>query len=180
MKIILIGVQGSGKSTQGELLSKEFSVPYLATGQIFRTIAQEDTELGKYLKETMAKGLLVPDEKVLEIVRQYLNRQEYQNGYILDGFPRTLKQAEAFKDGADYVVYLKVSDEEAIKRLAKRNSNREDDTVTAIQKRIELFHQFTEPVIDYYRTKGILIEVDGEKAVEQIFEDTKKALKTHG
>lgn len=171
MKIILIGIQGSGKSTQGLLLSEKLHVPYLATGQIFRNIAKEETELGTYLRETMKQGLLVPDEKVLEIVQDYLSRPEYQSGYILDGFPRTLGQAQVFNEDIDAVVYLRVSDQEALNRISKRNSNREDDTVVAIQKRIELFHEFTEPVIAYYREKGILLEVDGEQTVEKIFAD---------
>ncbi|HEX8965939.1 MAG TPA: nucleoside monophosphate kinase [Patescibacteria group bacterium] len=171
MKLILIGIQGSGKSTQGNLLTEKLHVPYLSTGHIFRTLAQEKTPLGRYIKETMNAGFLIPDEKTLEIVREYLSRSEYEKGYILDGFPRTIKQAEEFKNGVDKVVYLKVSDKEALWRLSFRNSDREDDTLTAIKKRIELFHKFTEPVIDYYRQNNMLVEVDGEKSIEDIFKE---------
>lgn len=171
MKLILIGIQGSGKSTQGNLLTEKLHVPYLSTGHIFRTLAQEKTPLGRYIKETMNAGFLIPDEKTLEIVREYLSRPEYEKGYILDGFPRTIKQAEEFKNGVDKVVYLKVSDKEALWRLSFRNSDREDDTLTAIKKRIELFHKFTEPVIAYYRQNNMLVEVDGEKSIEDIFKE---------
>ncbi len=171
MKLILIGIQGSGKSTQGNLLTEKLQVPYLSTGHIFRTLAQEKTPLGRYIKETMNAGFLIPDEKTLEIVREYLSRPEYKNGYILDGFPRTIKQAEEFKNGVDKVVYLKVSDKEALWRLSFRNSDREDDTLTAIKKRIELFHKFTEPVIDYYRQNNMLVEVNGENSIEDIFKE---------
>ncbi len=177
MKLILIGIQGAGKSTQGNLLSKELDVPYLSTGHIFRMISLEKTPAGRYIKETMNAGYLIPDEKTLEIVTEYLGRPEYQKGYILDGFPRTTGQAEAFKNGINKVVYLKVSDKEALWRLSGRASeNRADDTLTAIRKRIELFHRFTEPVIEYYRQKGTLLEVDGEKSIEEIFESIMKQL----
>src|SRR5205085_11022929 len=110
MKIILIGIQGAGKSTQGNLLSKDLDIPYLSTGHIFRELAKEHTTLGRYVKETMNAGFLIPDNKTLEIVSEYLNRTEYQKGYILDGFPRTITQAKAFKNGIDKVIYLEVSD----------------------------------------------------------------------
>ncbi|MDE2025962.1 MAG: nucleoside monophosphate kinase, partial [Patescibacteria group bacterium] len=169
MKLILIGIQGSGKSTQGNLLSQELGVPYLSTGHIFRELAKEPSETGKYIKETMNAGYLIPDEKTLEIVTEYLGRPEYEKGYILDGFPRTLTQAESFKNGINQVIYLKISDNEALRRISLRNSGREDDTAQAIQRRIELFHKFTEPVIEYYRSKGLLSEINGEKSIEEIF-----------
>ena len=90
MKIILVGIQGSGKSTQGELLSKELGVPYLSTGHIFREIAKEKTPLGREIKLVMNAGLLISDKKTVEIVSEYLNRPEYENGYIIDGFPQNL------------------------------------------------------------------------------------------
>lgn len=171
MKLILIGVQGSGKSTQGNLLAEKFGVPYLSTGHIFREIAKEKTPAGRYIKETMNAGYLIPDEKTLEVVSEYLSRPEYEKGYILDGFPRTSVQAEAFQNGINKVIYLQVSDEEALRRIAGRKETREDETPKAIQKRIALFHRFTEPVLDYYRHKGILIEVDGEQTIEEIFNE---------
>lgn len=172
MKIILIGIQGAGKSTQGNLLSKKLGVPYLSTGHIFRALAKEKSKQGRYIKEIMNAGYLISDSKTLEIVSEYLGRSEYKNGYILDGFPRTVPQAESFKNGVDKVVYLKVSDKEALWRLSYRNGEgREDETLLAIRKRIESFHQLTEPVLDFYRKKGILVEIDGEKEIEEIFKE---------
>jgi adenylate kinase len=168
MKIVLIGIQGSGKSTQGSLLQKQLDIPYLSTGHIFRELAKERTPLGRYIKEVMNAGYLIPDEKTLEIVAEYLSRDEYKKGYILDGFPRTVTQAEQFANGINCVVYLKVSDKEALWRLSLRNEDREDETLKAIHKRIELFHSVTEPVIEYYRAKGKLVEIDGEMKIEQI------------
>ncbi|MBI4089488.1 MAG: nucleoside monophosphate kinase [Candidatus Levybacteria bacterium] len=180
MKIILVGIQGAGKSTQGNLLSKKLNIPYLSTGHIFRVLAREKTPLGRYIKETMNAGYLIPDKKTVEIVSDYLKRDTYGNGYILDGFPRTLEQVKMFKNGVDKVIYLKVSDKEALWRLSYRNgSGREDETLIAIRKRIELFHRLTEPVLDYYRKIGILVEIDGEKSIEEIFKEILKNLQRH-
>ena len=178
MKIILMGIQGSGKSTQGNILAKKLGISYLSTGHIFREIAKEKTMWGRYVKETMAAGLLIPDRKTVKIVEEYLSRPEYEKGYILDGFPRTLSQAKAFKNGIDEVFYLRVSDREALWRLAYRNDIvREDDTVLAIRKRIEVFHKVTEPVINYYRGKKILVEVNGEKPVKEVYQEIERVLK---
>ncbi|MGE5041535.1 MAG: adenylate kinase family protein [Candidatus Levyibacteriota bacterium] len=170
MKLILIGIQGSGKSTQGNILSEKLSIPYLSSGHIFREMAKEKTPLGRYIKETMNAGYLIPDDKTLEIVVEYISRPEYKTGYILDGFPRTVTQAEEFPNGVDNVIYLKVSDKEALWRLAGRDDGdvREDNTLKAIMKRIDLFHSKTEPVIDFYREKGKLVEIDGEKEIDAI------------
>lgn len=170
MKIVLIGIQGSGKSTQGNMLSEKFGVPYLSTGHIFRELAKGKTKTGRYIKETMSAGYLIPDEKTLEIVGHYLGRKEYKDGYILDGFPRTVVQAEAFKEKIDKVVYLRVSDEEALRRLTGQG-DRPDNTTDAIQKRIEQFHELTEPVIHYYKEKELLVEVDGEKPIEEVYKE---------
>ena len=175
MKLILLGIQGSGKSTQGTLLSKKAKVPYLSTGHIFRELSKEKTPLGRYIKEIMNAGYLIPDDRTLTIVSDYLKRPEYKKGYILDGFPRTVNQAENFESGIDKVVYLKVSDKEALWRLSYRSEGegevREDETLSALRKRIELFHEFTEPVLHFYKKKGTLIEVDGEKGIEEIHKE---------
>src|SRR5260370_32087418 len=120
MNIVLNGIQGSGKSTQGNLLQEKLHVPFLSAGHIFREIAKESTPLAQEIKHIMTGGELIPDEKVLEILSAYLSRPEYANGYILDGFPRTVTQAQAFEKGVDYAVYLQVSDQEALKRIAAR------------------------------------------------------------
>lgn len=176
MRIVLIGIQGSGKSTQGNLLSEKLNVPYLSTGHIFRELAKGKTKTGRYIKETMSAGYLIPDEKTLQIVDHYLGRKEYSGGYILDGFPRTVVQAEAFKEKIDKVVYLRVSDEKALNRLTSQG-DRPDNKGDAIQKRIEQFHELTEPVIHYYREKGFLLEVDGEKEIEEINQEILERLK---
>lgn len=171
MKIILIGIQGAGKSTQGNLLSEKYNIPYLSSGHIFREMSKEKTKLGRWLKETLNSGALVPDDITLEIVLTYLEKPEYEKGYILDGFPRTLVQAKAFNHGhgPEKAVLLDVSDKEALWRISGRVSDRDDETLQAIRKRIELFHEFTQPVIDYYKEQGQLVVVDGEKDVTEVF-----------
>lgn len=171
MKIVLIGIQGAGKSTQGNFLSEKYNIPYLSSGHIFRSMAKEKSTLGRWLKETINSGALVPDEKTLEIILTYLERPEYVNGYILDGFPRTEVQADAFNGGVDQVVFLNVSDKEALWRIAGRVSDRDDETVHAIRKRIQLFHELTEPVIEYYRKQNKLVEINGENDIDQVFKD---------
>lgn len=170
MKIILMGIQGSGKSTQGNLLVEKLGLPYLSSGHIFRDMAQEKTTWGRYIKETLNAGYLIPDEKTVPIIEEYLSKPEYAKGYILDGFPRTVPQAEVFTNGVDKVFYMKVSDKEALWRLSGRLDDgvRADNTLQAIRKRIQLFHDQTEPVIQFYRSKGSLIEIDGEKSVEEV------------
>jgi adenylate kinase len=179
MKIVLVGIQGAGKSTQGNLLSQEYGIPYLSSGHIFRQMSKSKSKLGRWLKETLNSGALVPDDTTLDIIFEYLDKPEYAKGYILDGFPRTLAQAQAFKErnGVDKVVLIDVSDKEALWRISGRVSDREDETLQAIRKRIALFHESTSSVVEYYKDRGMLITVDGEKDVEEVFEDIKKYIK---
>lgn len=168
MKLVLIGIQGAGKSTQGNLLSKRLHIPYLSTGHIFRELAKEKTQLGRYIKETVNAGFLIPDEKTITIVNSYLSRPEYERGYILDGFPRTTKQARKFKNNVDRVIYLKIPDKEALWRLLYRDEKRDDETLPALKKRIDSFHKHTEPVIDYYEKEKKLLVVDGTQPIIEV------------
>jgi adenylate kinase len=170
MKLVLIGIQGAGKSTQGNMLSESLKLPYLSSGHIFREMSKDKGALGRSLKETLNAGILVPDKLTLEIITSYLKRPEYANGYILDGFPRTVPQAEVFDGNVDKVIFIDVSDKEALWRISGRVSDREDETLNAIRKRIELFHEHTEPVLEYYRDRGMLIQVDGEQPVQEVYE----------
>jgi adenylate kinase len=180
MKIVLIGIQGAGKSTQGNRISEKYAIPYLSSGHIFREMSKEKTPWGRYVKETLNAGVLMPDDKTVDVVNEYLSKPEYTKGYVLDGFPRTLNQAKMFSNGIDNVIYLKVSDKEAVWRLFGRIDEeiRQDNTLDAIRKRISLFHEFTEPVIEFYRSEKKLIEIDGEKDIEDIFAQITKILDT--
>lgn len=177
MKLVLTGIQGAGKSTQGNFLSKQLKIPYLSTGHIFRQMAKEKTTLGRYVKETLNAGILLPDEKTIQTVDEYLSRPEYKRGYILDGFPRTLTQAKKFTNNVDKVIYLNIPDKEALWRLVHRNDrSREDETLPALKKRIELFHHFTRPVINYYKEQGKLVEIDATQSMEEVNEEILKSL----
>lgn len=177
MKIVLIGIQGSGKSTQGNILSRQLNIPYLSTGHIFREIAKEKTQLGRYIKETMNAGLLIPDDKTIETVNNYLSRPEYKRGYILDGFPRTLAQAKKFKNNVNKVIYIKIPEKEAVWRLIHRNDmTREDETLPALKKRIELFNRHTKPVLKHYEKEEKLTIIDGMAKIELVNEEILKSI----
>lgn len=172
MQLVLVGIQGAGKSTQGNLLSEKYNIPYLSSGHVFREMAKEKTPLGRFLKETLNAGYLIPDDKTVDIVMEYLQKPEYKHGFILDGFPRTVPQAEAFQKftkGEEITILIDVSDKEALWRISGRVSDREDETLQAIRKRIDLFHEKTSKVLDYYAEHKHLAVVDGEKNVQEVF-----------
>jgi adenylate kinase len=177
MKLVLIGIQGAGKSTQGNMLSEALGIPYLSSGHVFREMAKEKNEMGRWLKETLNSGALIPDDTTLKVIMTYLEKPEYAKGYILDGFPRTVVQAEAFGTAAEKVIFIDVSDREALWRISGRVSDREDEGLQAIRKRIELFHEKTKPVIEYYRAQGKLVQVDGEKDVQTVYDQIMGSLK---
>ncbi len=179
MRLILIGIQGAGKSTQGNYLSERYNIPYLSSGHIFREMAREKTQLGRWLKETINSGALVPDDTVLEVVLTYLEKPEYANGYILDGFPRTVTQASAFNGGVDKVIYIEVSQKEALWRISGREEERDDETLKAIRKRIELFYEVTKPVLGFYEEQDKLITINGEQPIEKVSADIVAALDEH-
>lgn len=176
MKIVLVGIQGAGKSTQGNMMSEQLGVPYLSSGHIFREMAKEKTKLGRWLKETLNSGALVPDDTAVEVVMEYLKKPEYKNGYIMDGFPRTTAQAEVLDGAIDLVFLIDVSDKEALWRISGRNTDREDETLQAIRKRISLFHDLTSEVLAFYEKAGKLVKINGEQPVEKVFEDIMAAI----
>lgn len=159
MKILLIGPQGSGKSTQAKLLAEDLRLPYLSTGDIFR-------EMGEEIKQILDQGKLVDDQTTSKIVEEKLKESKYQNGFIFDGYPRTLEQIRLFDPGLDKVIYLDLPDQEATKRLLARG--REDDTKELIAERLRNYHLQTDPILDYYKKKGILSSVDGMGSIKEI------------
>ena len=194
MKIVMLGPQGSGKGTYASRLSPIFGVPHISTGQIFRDNMAEGTELGKKVKKFMDSGLLVPDDITIEIVKERINRPDCKNGFIFDGFPRTLKQAEEFEKitSLNYVINLVVPDQILIKRLSLRVCckkcgeiynlgylkpkkegvcdkcgekliQREDETEKAIKMRLKEYEEKTKPLINYYKNKGILLNVSNNE-----------------
>lgn len=204
MKMILLGAPGAGKGTQAAILSEKFEIPQISTGDIFRQNIKQNTELGKKAKEYMDQGLLVPDELVVDLVKDRLQQPDCEKGYILDGFPRTIPQAEAL-DAAlknmgtnlDVALNVDVADEVIVERMGGRRVckacgatfhikyntpksegicdvcsgeliQREDDKPETVQKRLNVYHEQTKPLIDYYDKQNKLVTVNGVGALEEV------------
>lgn len=212
MRLILLGPPGAGKGTQAANIVKEYSIPHISTGDIFRKNIKEGTDLGIKAKEYMDKGLLVPDELVVAIVKDRLTEDDCKKGFLLDGFPRTINQADALDKELtdlgyklDKVINIDVDKEELIERAVGRRVckdcgatyhikfnapkventcdvcggeliQRKDDTLEIVSKRIEVYLEQTQPLIDYYEKKGILVNIDGKQDIDKVFKDIVMAL----
>ena len=185
LDILLLGPQGAGKGTQGKLISSEYGIPHIATGDMLRTAIAEGTELGRRADPLVKAGELVPDDLMIGLIRDRLARDNTRNGFVLDGFPRTAVQAEALDamleeiDRSLTVVFeFQLPEEVAIERLRRRaaEEGREDDTEEAIRTRLRLYHDQTEPLIEYYRTRGIIVGIPADRSVEEVFAEIQKAL----
>lgn len=208
MKLILLGAPGAGKGTQAEIISERLSVPTISTGNIIRAALKAQTEMGIKAKEFIDKGLLVPDDVVIGIIRDRLKENDCKNGFILDGFPRTVPQAQALDDMGieiDKVIDIQVPDEKIVQRLSGRrvcsgcgasyhllykkpekdgvcNScgaqlvQRTDDREETVLERLKVYHEQTEPLVDYYRKKNKLVVVEGQEEVSDTTALTLKAL----
>jgi len=182
IKVVFLGPPGAGKGTQALKIAEKFGVPHISTGDILRAAVKEGTELGRLAKSYMDKGELVPDEVIIGIIKERLSQPDVkEKGFILDGFPRTLKQAEALDQmleelsmPLDKVIYLNVDDEEIVKRLLARG--RADDTEEVIRNRLKVYREQTAPLIDYYRAKGLLVEIYGVGQIEEITKKIEEAL----
>lgn len=205
MKVIFLGAPGSGKGTHATRVKTELGVPHISTGDIFRENIKGGTPLGVLAKSYIDKGALVPDDVVVKIVEDRLSREDCRNGFILDGFPRTIYQAEALKKitTIDVVINLVVDDEAIVKRVAGRRMcrcgetynvaflngattcakcggelyQRDDDKEETVKSRLEVYHKETAPLIDYYRKEGLLKDVDGSQGIEAVYADIMKVLK---
>lgn len=173
-KVLLIGPQGSGKSTQAELLAEYLNVPKITMGDIFRQIASEGSAAGKRIQEILDQGHLVDDQTTAGLVKQRLETNDAHNGFVMDGYPRTIEQKNLFSPNFDSVIYLNVPKEEVVSRLLQRG--RSDDTVELINKRLDLYYQQTQPLLDYYNNQGILTEINGIGDIDQIQHEIRKHL----
>jgi adenylate kinase len=174
MKILLIGPQGSGKSTQGKLLSEQLNIPFVSTGDIFRDIASKDTEEGKRIKQILDAGNLVDDETATQLVEERVKFSDCSNGFILDGYPRTVNQATSLDINFDKAYFLKMPREQVLERLLKRG--RADDTEESINKRLDLYYAQTQPLVDYFRQKEILTEINAQSDIQTVQDEIKKSL----
>jgi len=210
-KILLLGAPGVGKSTHSAKITKDFDIPAIATGDILRDNLKRETELGKQAKAFMEAGGLVPDELVIALIKDRFAQDDTKNGYLLDGFPRTIAQAEELdaylaEEGSalDYIIYLNAPKEILVDRISGRRVCpeckaafraaevpdgvcticgeviviRKDDEAATVQKRIEVYNEQTSPLVDYYKDKGILVEIDASSDVATVQAEVDKALKT--
>ena len=205
MKIIMLGAPGAGKGTQAKKIAAKYEIPHISTGDIFRANIKNGTELGKKAKSYMDQGLLVPDELVVDLVVDRVQQEDCKNGYVLDGFPRTIPQAESLDaaleklgEKIDYAVNVEVPDENIINRMGGRRACvgcgatyhvvynptkvegvcdacgeklilRDDDKPETVQKRLAVYHDQTQPLIDYYKKSGVLRDVDGTVDMDDVF-----------
>jgi adenylate kinase len=177
VQLVLLGAPGSGKGTQGVVLAEHFGVPHVSSGELLRAHTASGSELGRRVAGCIARGELVPDELVLAVVGDALTGAVQAGGYVLDGIPRTLAQAERAYElakpaglVADAVIYLEVPDEVARERLAGRaETDRADDADPAvIERRLQIFHAETRPLLNFYRERGILIQIDAVQSVRAV------------
>ena len=206
MKIVMLGAPGAGKGTQAKMISEKYNIPHISTGDIFRFNIKNGTELGMEAKKYMDQGLLVPDELVVDLVVDRVKQDDCTNGYVLDGFPRTIPQAEALDkalaaigEKMDYAVDVDVPDENIVHRMSGRRACvgcgatyhleyaptktegicdvcgkelilRDDDKPETVKKRLGVYHEQTQPLIDYYTNAGILKTVDGTIDINDVFQ----------
>ncbi|MBI2233061.1 MAG: nucleoside monophosphate kinase [Candidatus Aenigmarchaeota archaeon] len=201
MNIIIIGPQGSGKGTQARMIAERFGISHVSTGDMLREIARQNTDTGAHIDLLIRKGSLIPDDIVTDLLSRRLSEDDCKKGFVLDGYPRNANQAKLLEVIAkiEAVIYLKLSDEEAVKRLATRfvcNKcgeiygivkqpaeegkcdacggdlyQRNDESEFAVRRRLEIFHKDTKPLIDHYRYKRLLHEINANQSIEQVFSD---------
>lgn len=207
MKLIMLGAPGAGKGTQAKKIAEKYGIPHISTGDIFRANIANGTELGNKAKSFMEKGMLVPDELTCDLVVDRIAQDDCTNGYVLDGFPRTIPQAYALKEALkkmgvtiDYAINVEVPDENIVSRMSGRRAClacgctyhvefnapktegvcdvcgaklvlRDDDKPETVSKRLEIYHEQTQPLIDFYKNEGVLVEVDGTQNLEVVFQN---------
>lgn len=205
MKIIMLGAPGAGKGTQAKMIAEKYGVPHISTGDIFRANIKNGTELGMEAKKYMDQGLLVPDELTVRILLDRVAQDDCKNGYVLDGFPRTIPQAEVLDkalaelgDQIDFAIDVEVPDENIIKRMGGRRAClscgatyhiehippkqegicdtcgkelvlRDDDKPETVKNRLNVYHEQTQPLIEFYQAKGVLKTVDGTQDMKDVF-----------
>lgn len=212
MKIIMLGAPGAGKGTQAKMIAKEYAIPHISTGDIFRANIKGETPLGMEAKSYIDKGQLVPDELTINMLLDRIEKEDCKNGYILDGFPRTIPQAVSLDEALEKknetitcAINVDVPDEKIIARMSGRRAClscgatyhttyvppkkegicdvcngelilRDDDKPETVKARLEVYHKQTQPLIEYYEKQELLLTVDGNRDVEVVFSDIKKAL----
>jgi adenylate kinase len=185
VNVLLLGPQGSGKGTQAKRIEAEYEIPHIATGDMLRNAIAQESELGRQVKPILESGELVPDELMIDLIQERLEQPDTAEGFILDGFPRTAAQADALdrmlsEIGRELsiVFEFQLPDSVARERLLKRAAleNRTDDTPEAIARRLALYHEQTEPLVEHYRLQGNLVGLHGGRTVNEVFSEVQEAL----
>jgi len=184
VNLLVLGPQGAGKGTQAKRISAEYGIPHVSTGDMFRAL-DESTELGRKVKAIMNAGELVPDEVTIAMIEDRLNASDAAGGFVLDGFPRNLAQAEALDAmlsgigrGLDAILFFNVPDEVGMGRALKRaeQEGRSDDTPAVIAKRLDVYHSETEPIVEHYRTTGKLVPLHAERSIPEVWNEISESL----
>jgi len=168
MNIVLIGPQGSGKSTQGKKISEDFNIPYISTGDMFREIQVGEDEFSISIREKLSKGELIDDETTNKIVRKHLEKSKFYHGFVIDGYPRSINQSMSAPFVLDLILHIAVPNEESVDRLLKRG--RADDVEDNIRKRLGLYYAETEPILEYWREVDKVIDINGIGSVTEVHE----------
>ena len=185
MNLLVLGPQGSGKGTQAKRISAAHGIPHVSTGDMFRAAVTVGTELGRRVEPILASGDLVPDDLTVALIRERLSEQDARDGFVLDGFPRNLAQAEALDGmlaeigrGLDAVLFFDLSDELAVERIRGRalDEGRDDDSPDAIARRLAIYHEQTEPVVERYRATGKLVPLHAARSIEDVSTEIEAAL----
>ena len=186
LDIVILGPPGAGKGTQGKLIADDAGIPHVNTGDMFRAECAAGTDLGGRVSSILDAGDLVPDELTIEVVRARLAQDDTVNGFVLDGFPRTIAQAEALdrllveidRGELSVVLDFQVSDEIAVQRLLGRAGveGRSDDAPDRVQHRLDVYHEKSEPLVEYYRARGILVGIHADRTVEEVFAEVQQVL----
>jgi adenylate kinase len=178
MRLLMLGAPGSGKGTQAKRLAAHFGVAHLATGDLLRAEVAAGSELGMQVRDVMAKGDLVGDDIIEPLMHDHLLAASQAGGYVLDGFPRTIHQATAAYEFASEagatvhaVIYLHVPEDELLRRMLARGEDRHDDSEATIRHRLEVFHERTEPLVEYYEGRGVLEQIDGCQSPDAVFDE---------
>jgi adenylate kinase len=183
--ILLLGPQGAGKGTQGRLIAAEHGIPHVATGDMLRAAIYGETELGRQVKPIYDAGQLVPDDLMIALIRERFSEDDARRGFVLDGFPRTMPQAEALEEmlreigrDLDVVFEFQLADAVGVERMLRRaaEEGRADDTPEAIDERLRLYHAETEPLIEYFRSRGNLVGIHADRPVQEVFREIAQAL----
>ena len=185
MNLLVLGPQGAGKGTQAKRISREYGIPHVSTGDMFRAEQEAGTEFGRRVGEIMATGQLVPDELTIAMIEERLGRDDAREGFVLDGFPRNLAQAETLDRmltridrSLDGILFFDLSDEVATERLLGRaaEENRPDDTPEVIARRLAIYHAETEPIVEHYRVTGRLVPLQAGRTIEEVWAEIESAL----